>query len=326
MRRFLIYIISLLVLTCVLGYTIQYMADLGMKRFEKGILKEWTQIYSGAINAKSIILGSSRAYTGYDPTILTDNLGIKTYNLSANGGGYNIQKMKYDLYVDTNVKPKVVIQNVDLSHFIASHKVFEEYQYISYFSNDIIKETLPIIDEKYKYYTIVPLLKYNTNREYLKRSLRTLLFNKVYNEIELIDGFCPKNKKFRLDSLNIERFRRLDTSINYTDKFESGYKHTTDFATSLSDQSIVTIFVWAPEFIKRLEANKNLRTYYSKKLKQFAQSNSNIHFLNLATDTISYDESNYYDSFHLSAKGAKSFSKKLAVKIDSLMIENKTLK
>lgn len=326
MRRFLIYSISLLVLTSVLAYTIQYMADIGMKRFEKGILKEWTKIHAGTVNAETLILGSSRAFTGYDPTVLTDITGYKTYNLSANGGGYNIQKMKYDLYVDTNIKPKVIIQNVDLSHFIASYKVFEDFQYISYLSNDIIRERLPLIDKKYEYYKIVPLLKYNTNREYLKRSLRTLLFNKVYNEIELIDGFCPKNKKFRLDSLNIERFRRLDTSINFTDKFESGYNHTIDFATSLSNESVMTIFVWAPEFVNRLEANKNLRTYYSKKLKEFAQNNSNIHFLNLATDTIAYDESNYYDSFHLTAKGANSFSKKLAIKIDSLMIENKTLK
>ncbi|MFC4636293.1 hypothetical protein ACFO3O_20470 [Dokdonia ponticola] len=320
MRRFLIYILVLFFLTFGIAYTIEYAADMGLRKFKKGILNEWVAIHEGSVNADILIVGSSRAYTGYNPTIISGMLNKKAYNLSVNGGGYNIQKMKFDLYSNANKAPQFVVQNIDLSHFMASEKIFEEYQYLSYYSKDIIKKTFIEIDDKYAFYNTIPLIKYNTNKEYLKRSLRTLILGKVYNEPELIDGFCPKNKKFRLDSLNLQRFERLDTSYQGHKKFELGYEHTVNFASQLSDSSIKTIFVWAPEYEKRLKADKTLRTYFSKKIDSIASLDPNIYFLDLSDTSISYDQENYYDSFHLTSKGADAFSSLLSTEIKKIVV------
>lgn len=55
-----------------------------------------------------------------------------------------------------------------------------------------------------------------------------------------------------------------------------------------------------------------------KQIKAFADSYSNIHFLDFSNDIISLNEAYFYDTFHLNALGANEFSIKIASQINKL--------
>ena len=91
---FLIFISSFLIL-----YSLQFLADNGLRKSVNSVYHDWLQILEGNINADIVISGSSRAYFGYNPSILEDKLKMKTFNLGYSAAGYQLQLEKLKIYL-----------------------------------------------------------------------------------------------------------------------------------------------------------------------------------------------------------------------------------
>ena len=138
MRDFFKFIIEIVGITLITGFSIQYLSDNGLKNLKNSRFNDWKNIIEGRINSDIIINGSSRGYVGYNPKIIGNMLKLSCFNLGFNAGGYNLQQSKFDIYLKNNKKPKLIIQNIDLAHFGKNMVLPDKAQFLPFINNENI--------------------------------------------------------------------------------------------------------------------------------------------------------------------------------------------
>lgn len=318
MKRFFLELAKIIVLTFLIAYGIQLLADFGLKNKEQTLYHDWEKIVEGKVNAEVLILGSSRGFVSYDPRIIENKLGLSTINLSINAGCFDIQQKKLQLYLKHNKKPKYIIQNVDLPNFGKTTMLPDEDQFIPFLNDSSIKEMILSYDSKYAYIGYFPLLKYNQSYELLKQGvLSNFTSISIPNRISY-NGFSPNNYPFQMDHHNLKKMQeKIKLGID-RNEYKKNVQNAIAFYNATLGKSVEIIFVWAPENKERLKKEydplRNPLLYELRHLKQ-----SNHHFIDFSNDAISMKNGNYYDSFHLNAKGAHLFTSKLADTLVSIV-------
>lgn len=318
MRVFILYILKILLVLWLFAIGLQYIADRGLMRNEVSTYREWNRIIRGQLNADLLVLGSSRAHVSYDPKIFQNELQLDTYNLSLNAAPYRLQKAKYDLYKNTNNTPQVIIQNVDLTHFLEAQYIPDEFQFIPYISNPILQKELSVIDESYSLYPIIPLLKYNKFNAYLLKGICSF-FGKKYSIKPSYDGYYPREQNYQRDSINIERFKKLNSDISNVNLYMKGISESIAFYEQLRKDDIKVVLIWAPEYKERLQVISNLKPAVQDKLLEYAAHYDTVYFLDFSEDIISMNKDYFYDSFHLNKDGAEKFSKKVTTELKKIL-------
>lgn len=322
MKKFLIYISSILFLTFAIGMLTQYVSDNGLKDIPNSVYEDWDAILLGKINSKIIINGSSRGRFSYDTEVISSITKSSTHNLGFNAAGYELQQSKFLLYLDKNVFPKVIIQNIDLTHFNEDDVIPDESQFIPFVNKHEVNEFLIKYDKKYNYIGYIPLLKYNLNYKILKKGVFSN-FCKEDSDLMFYAGFTPKKQKFKLDKHNIKRLDNyLKDPQRLIQKIDIKFEIVSAFYEDLlnSNKETILIYVWAPEKKERLvEKYQQLYNPLKEKLKIKASNNKNIYFLDFSNDIISQSDVFFYDTFHLNNIGAKEFSQKLSNEINKIV-------
>ncbi|WP_035638092.1 hypothetical protein, partial [Flavobacterium gilvum] len=149
MRKFIFYISEIILIVLAVAFLIQCLADRGLQNWQNNVYNDWQNTLEGKINSDVIIMGSSRGFVGYNSKIIEDKLRLKTYNISYNAGGNNLQLSKLNIYLKNNKKPKILIQNIDLAHFDENDILPEEFQFIPFLNNPDIDDLLVSFDSKY---------------------------------------------------------------------------------------------------------------------------------------------------------------------------------
>ncbi len=319
MKFFFKYILEVFVIVLITAFGIQYFADKGLRNLKNTPINDWQNILTGKVNADIIINGSSRAYFGYNSKLIGEVLNSDCFNIGFNAGGYNLQKSKFNIYLKKNRKPKVIIQNIDLSHFFKNTELPDEWQFIPFINNEIINSFIIEYDSKYKYLPYVPLLKYNQNIQLLKKGIIANFSTSVAKNEKTIYGFSPQDRIFKIDYHNLERIKKDKYDFNEIG-FRKEIKEMVYFYFRRLDKDAKVIFVWAPEHKLRCslffpEKGKIL----INELNRIESENKNFQFIDMRVDEISDHDEYYYDTYHLNAKGADIFSKELAVKIKEIL-------
>ena len=202
---FLIFISSFLIL-----YSLQFLADNGLRKSVNSVYHDWLQILEGNINADIIISGSSRAFFGYNPTVLEDQLKMKTFNLGYSAAGYKLQLEKLKIYLTRNQKPKIIIQNIDLTFFNEDRLIPNENEFIPFFKDTLIfnlitnyqtegyslKNNTRINNDVYKLdFEKIPTLKAPTEKRFYDgapiTNLEVIKTNQSYKTTDFDGGFPP---------------------------------------------------------------------------------------------------------------------------------------
>ncbi|MDP5102086.1 MAG: hypothetical protein NWQ09_12240, partial [Nonlabens sp.] len=126
MRLFLKYLATVCAIAIFTSVSIGKLVDHGLILLENSRYQEWDNIARGSINAEVVILGSSRGMTSYNPHIIENGLNKDTYNLSYDAGSFSLQSSKFHLYLENNTTPKLIIQNIDLTHFSTNNVLIGE--------------------------------------------------------------------------------------------------------------------------------------------------------------------------------------------------------
>jgi hypothetical protein len=315
MKAFLKYIVEIIVVVFIVAFGIQYFLDSGLRNLKNTQINDWKNILDGKINSDIIINGSSRGFVGYNSDIIGQKLKSSCFNLSFNAGGYNLQQDKFDIYIKKNKIPKVVIQNIDLAYFIKNNAIPEEWQFYPFLYNKDLESLTSKFDTKFNYFKIFPLLKYNQNFGLVKDGIVANFSSLVKKDVKTFNGFSPKNIVFKLDSHNLKRFQSEKVKSNYEEEI-SCLNQTIDFYRSRLKPNSKIILVWMPEHKLRLTKNYNLkRKFIVNELNLLQKKDKNLLFIDMAYDDISKFDKNYYDTFHLTEKGANEFSNKISEKI-----------
>ena len=106
------------------------------------VFEAWYDVIHGRVDADMIVLGNSRAFFDFNPSIMDSILGIKTHDLGYMGCGLDRQEYMYDLYRKLNRKPSIVISCVDFSSMLPSEHVAFIEQLFPLFYYKAFRETV----------------------------------------------------------------------------------------------------------------------------------------------------------------------------------------
>ncbi|AOW08123.1 hypothetical protein [Flavobacterium gilvum] len=320
MRKFIFYISEIILIVLAVAFLIQCLADRGLQNWQNNVYNDWQNTLEGKINSDVIIMGSSRGFVGYNSKIIEDKLRLKTYNISYNAGGNNLQLSKLNIYLKNNKKPKILIQNIDLAHFDENDILPEEFQFIPFLNNPDIDDLLVSFDSKYTDTKYLPLLKYNQNLKLLKNGIyANFKFFNIENATTY-QGYCPQNRTFKIEYHNLKKIKGKSKEGVDSNRYKKILKKMTDFYKLNLDSSTKIIFVWAPE--NKLRLNKeydSLKSPLIEEINLIQKKNKNIYFIDLSHHLISKNDYYFYDTFHLNKKGSEVFSEILSIKLSQLL-------
>ena len=314
MRLFIIHITKLLVAVAACGFCLQWIADRGLASIRDSKFEDWKGIFKGTINADVVVLGSSRACVNYDPSIIEKQLGLSTFNLGFNAASYNFQREKYNWYLQENETPKVIIQNIDLSHFKPSVEVPDPDQFIPFSYQDQVKTFLDKHPRSSQQLENLPLLKYNANLDFLLKGWLSFVGVKM-TLFTSFNGFTPVNKEYVPDVHNLDRLKDVRSEVpNLNQDFYTAIDHY----VTLSKTSTV-ILVWAPVYKDRRSLVSRKMDLYKEEIFKTVNENKDLLFLDYSHDAMAQDTKYFYDSFHLNSNGAALFSNMLGRDIKELI-------
>ncbi|PKP25181.1 MAG: hypothetical protein CVU03_09225 [Bacteroidetes bacterium HGW-Bacteroidetes-2] len=318
MAAFFKYLISVFLIFYLLAFGIQSISDIGLKKSYDKRYGDWNRLFGGKIHADIVLLGSSRVYVGYDPKIISTITGMPSYNLSFNAGAYNLQKMKWNAYLEHHKKPRMIVQNIDFSHLIASKKILYLEEFIPYLDQEVITKEIRTIYPEYAWIPYIPLLKYNAKPNLLQQGIRSF-FGKEYHQSLTKDGFLAKDLLYKEDTHNLVSLTKMMANPQLRAILEDGLHYTNDLATNPEYKDIKIVFVWAPEKEERLQLLYPYICTIKEDLKTIAAASTNVYFLDFSEDTLSYSSAYFYDTFHFNTLGAETFSTKLAYSLKEIL-------
>ncbi|MFH6994844.1 hypothetical protein [Flavobacterium sp. FlaQc-48] len=319
MKNFLKYMIEIVVITLIIAFFIQYLSDRGFRNLKNSQYNDWQNIVEGKINSDIIINGSSRGFVGYNPVIIGNKLHLTCFNLSFNAGGYNLQQAKFDIYLKSNKPPKLIIQNIDLAHFQKNTELPDEWQFYPIIYNKSIDSLLMKFDENITYLKVFPLLKYNQNFKLLEEGIVANFSNSVKKNSKTILGYCPQDRLFKVDYHNLKKFSNIDVKAKNELEIERLHEMF-NFYNSRLDKNAKMVFIWMPEYKLRLTKSFDLkRASIVEELNLIQKKYKNFIFIDMAYDEMSNHSEYYYDTFHLNEVGSTIFSKKISIKINTIL-------
>ena len=266
----------------------------------------WKEIFTGKLQSEVVIMGSSRAWAQYNPIILDSILQTDSYNLGIDGRGINTQILRYNTYRRLNVKPKLIIQNIDMMT-IDKDNAFNREQFFPYFFDKTFRQEVVELENLSWADKYIPSYRY---AGYFHKILSWTGILKKEN-VKLTKGYLANNLEW--DGSNLRKIVEIDYS---RDTFS--LINFDNYLNQAKKDGVQILFVYAPTYIGVTEKIKNIEGMYQM-YADIAQK-YNIPILDYTYDLISYDTVFFYNGTHLNKTGAELFSTKLAHDIDSLGI------
>jgi len=162
-----------------------------------------------------LIMGSSRAYSGYDPEMIGKKLGMSCYNIGKDGAGILYQYAVYNC-IRKRHKPKIII--LDLAHDFTPSKLY--YDRLSvllphYYEQNEIREIVNLKSNYEPVKTWSKLYRYNSMlapvliSNYLEKNNEKFGYLPLYRRWEQPLHADLDNASFPVDSLLIHYYKKL---------------------------------------------------------------------------------------------------------------------
>ena len=230
MRRFLRFGALFLLILLVLCHIIDYMVTTGLRQTALPTYAEWNAVVSGDAAADVIIQGSSRAWVGLSPAILSDRLDMSCYNLAVNGYPLDMQLARYRLYREHDQKPQVIIQAVDTYSFTTRPDLLDNNQFLPYFDEEAVREAIEPYGYFHWYDYELPLARYRGKVELIWRGLAELFGARHYTTTRE-RGYQPQDLQW---SDEFEEFSRPTRTATSRPGSSTGWMSSTVFWLSVA--------------------------------------------------------------------------------------------
>ena len=275
-----------------------------------GEVQEWNQIREGKTKVELAIFGSSRAFIQINPNILEQDLKLTTHNFGLNGSKFKMQLYRFNLYLNHNPKPKIVVWNLDTFSFSHIDEVFQPNQYAPFMLwNFILYGALKEYKDTKLVDFIVPLYRYR-DQTYWKDQIVRAKKEKLHKDgLFRDDGFKSYNRKWNVNWANL---KAKDA------EFDAGvYPLLEELIQRCQQENIQLIFTIAPEFYKGQDYMLNREEVINRY--QTTLQKHHLPLLDYSTDSISYQQKWFYNTTHLNDKGADEFTRILATALKPYM-------
>ena len=306
MKKFLIKLALFLLPIVLLAYAADIFISYNLKKsneFVKGEFNTWNDLYENNVNSKILIMGSSRAWVHLDATMIGDSLHTSAYNLGIDGHNFWIQNYRKVLAMRQNVKPKLIIQSIDVFTLEKRVDLFYSEQFLPYMlGNDELENvTKSFIGFEHNDFHI-PMFRYYGKGKAVVEGLK-MAFG-AENPKTRIRGFQGQEKGWNND-LDIAKAKLG----SYTVKLDpSTVKLFEEYLKECQKKNIKVVFVYCPEYIEGqnfIANRKQMMDVYTKWSKQY-----NIPFFDYSNDPISFEKKYFYNALHMNKPGAEYFTSK----------------
>ena len=304
MKKFIVRLILFCVPLVSLAFVADFVISKNLRKSTDRMLIGWNEIRSGKLHHDVVIMGSSRAWVQYDPQILDSILNIDSYNLGINGSLINRQVIKYNEYCRFNVKPKVILQNIDHMTMRIT-RGYEREQFFPYFHDSSFRNAVSHYENFDIFQKHLPLLRYYG---YSTLILDGLGFSK-HSSVPSVKGYQGFER-----SWDGSAFEKITTI--YPDQDISALRIFDEYCEKACSEGIRMIFVYAPLYIgatERICDIDTMRQMYASIAEKY-----NIPILDYSDDPLCYNTNYFYNATHLNKTGAELFSAKLANDIKQL--------
>ena len=273
----------------------------------KGEYDVWDDIFEGKIKSDIIIIGSSRAWVHFNPSIITDKTKYSAYNIGLDGHPFFLQKTRFDVLKKYNKNPKLLIVSLESNSLFKRPDLYNHHQFLPYLrsNKEDLKKDLLQFKGFNSYDFELPLTRFYGNFYILKE-----LFLNYKNTSKIrTKGFKGEEKEWTKD---FKKAKKKYNSINVkVDEITS--QKFKNFIKENIKEDINVVLVYSPEYIEGQNFISN-RDSIVDIYKNISKDNS-IPFIDFSKDSICYKKKYFYNATHLNKKGANLFTNKL---IDTL--------
>ena len=317
MKKFLIRFIIWIGIACILAIPIDMIISYGLRKTDIRKYAVWNDIYKGGLNADLIVIGSSRAWCGYNTFILDSMLNCNSYNLGMVGHGIDYQIIRYDTYCRYNNLPKVVLVNTEFISTlgISAEDQYEREQFFPYIYDKELISKIAATKKITWMEEYIPLVRYFGYREEFENG-----FLSFFGKDDFFDG--GMHKGYRGNNYEWDRGSILskDTIVLASINMEA-VDLLDSFVQRLCDDGIKIVFVKSPVYQPLMDRFENIEesdSVYASISRKYG-----IPVLNYYYSDICADSSNFYHPSHLNKKGSELFTRALCHDLDSIRIFKK---
>ena len=307
MKRFIRTCILFALLLIAGAFLLQRIVDRGLKKMNDHTATQTSiaQLLSDTLNADILIMGNSRALCSYNPAIMEKETGMKTWNIGVSGQPFGISYLRYQLYIQHNQPPKLVIINIDNNELEMIENGFGREEYYPYFSDSTVRSYLDLYGFTWKE-IYIPMYKYFGDYKLIGYGLMASAgiypfapqqhYHGFYNCDLPFDGKTLREvlSKNRLDPASCEQ-----EAIQLLDRF----------IAELTRQGIKVLFCYAPQYQELYQ-----RLQWSDCMEAYHQLSERYHIPILDYSSVSWanDSSYFYNANHINLLGSELFSAQLA--------------
>ena len=312
MKRFLTLFAIWLGIAFFVAMLIDLVISSGLRKTDIRKYAVWNDIYKGSLHPDLIVIGSSRAWCGYNTYILDSMLSCDSYNLGIDGHGIEYQILRYDTYCRYNNPPQVVLINIDfLSTLgVSADSQYEREQFFPYIHD---KELISSVSSTKRITWLdehIPLVRYFGYREDFEEGVMAF-----FGKTQFLDGGMYKGYRGNEYEWEEGRVLPIDTLISASiDKEAAGLLDS--FVQRLCNEGVKVVFVKSPVYQPLMEKFENIQE--SDSVFASISNRYGIPVLSYYYSNICFDKSYFYNPSHLNKKGSEYFTLSLCYDLDSL--------
>jgi hypothetical protein len=298
-------------------YGFDFIITKGLRKDKSNVFVDWNRIFNGEIKSNLIINGSSIAEVQLSPYLIDSILKVNSYNLGMSGYSFLMQKARFDIYLEHNPTPEIIIQIVGDATLHKNDGMFQIDQFLPYLEDSIIRKTTQEY-EGFNYWDYhLPFYRYFGRTNTILKGLSSFFNVEILKSIKY-KGYASND--FKWDN-NFDLFKEsnpMGKRIEITDTVLDLFQN---FIKVESQKGRYVIIVFPPTYneLKKYILNRDelIATY-----KSIADEN-NVLFLDYSESTFSKNRDYFYNASHLNRTGSELFTQKLASDIKARMHNSK---
>lgn len=308
-------IAAFFVLLCAMALALDAFIGFALRRLTTGDFGDWNRIVGGQVNADIVISGSSRARSHYDPRVLRALTGLSAFNIGLNGSQTDMQLARLKTYLAHNRKPRLLIHNLDAFSLQVSHgEVYDPGQYVPYLAEAHLYRALLRINGDTRKARYVPLYGYavqDMRLNWLTGLRQTLV---PPSTPTLFDGYEPRNVGWtgEFDDFRARNPRGVSIPVE-----AEGTAQLEELLRLCAQQGVRVVLVYSPEYLEMQSMTSN-RTEIFERFETLGRLHG-VDLLDFSASPLSSHADNFYNSQHLNAAGADTFTRELAGRLRTLL-------
>jgi hypothetical protein len=295
-----------------IAVALHLMISLGLENIKTSDLGAFNRAMRGQVNADIVISGSSRAYCHYDPSIISEITGKKTFNLARDGSHTDLELGVLKAYLKHNKKPALIIQNLDMHTFVPTPKdeIPKPTQYIPYLDQPEIYNMIRGINPGAWKWKAIPLYGYvveDVNFGWLQGFKGLLGRNSPEDHI---DGYFPADRQWNKD---FDRFKMKHPNGVGFQVDPRGVQVVEELISICKTNGIQLALVYSPQYYEMLDLVTNRAEVFTA-FREISER-TGTPFWDYTQASYCHDKKYFYNSQHLNRTGAEIFSRELSLRL-----------